>query len=135
MKTGLPGKTANTPTRQQQKAMDKEIPWQHILEQDQSTINERVKSAQAEESSWFSFNCVTPIDDKEAEHILSDPALRRRVLKSRAAYKTRTKGFHHCGQNPCCRQSHPDLHELCAVPLQLAKPSMPCLHASSAAST
>ena len=48
--------TTKTLTRQEQKALDKEVPWQAILEMNQEDIDKYVDSANAEETSWQQFN-------------------------------------------------------------------------------
>ena len=137
MKTGLPGKTANTPTRQQQKAMDKEIPWQHILEQDQeyhqrvheigSSRREFMVQLQlcnshwwqggGKHSQWSSFEAQSPQVESSIQHKNKGvPPLRAKPVLS-------------------SKPSWPSWNFAVNVPLQLAKPSIPCLHASSAAST
>ena len=83
---------APTLTRQERKALDKEIPWQTILKMDQSSIQAYVEAAQAEEKSWQQFGSVRPLTNNEARAILNDKKLRRRILRSRAAYRDKSKG-------------------------------------------
>ena len=109
------GKVNRALTRQEQKALDKEVPWQAIMEMEPHIIQEYVKSAQAEESSWNQFNSVIPLSDEEAKQVFKDPVLAKRILKARAAYRDKAKG-----QGPIkakCRvvalgHLDPDLREL-----------------------
>ena len=83
---------APTLTRQERKALDKEIPWQTILKMDKLSIKAYVEAAQAEEQSWKQFGSVRPLSDAEAQVILNDKKLKRRILRSRAAYRDKSKG-------------------------------------------
>ena len=109
------GKVNRALTRQEQKALDKEVPWQAIMEMEPHIVQEYVKSAQAEESSWNQFNSVIPRSGEEAKQVFKDPVLAKRILKARAAYRDKAKG-----QGPIkakCRvvalgHLDPDLREL-----------------------
>ena len=79
-------------TRQERKALDKEIPWQSILKMDKASINALVDAAKAEEKSWQQFGSVRPLSDGEAKVIFADKKLKRRILRSRAAYRDKAKG-------------------------------------------
>lgn len=81
-------------TRQQQKALDKELPWRVIVEKGGDYLAEFIKAAQDEEKSWMRFGSVEPIDQKTADQIMSTAKGRKRVLRSRAAYRDKAKG---CG--------------------------------------
>ena len=78
-------------SRQELKALDREIPWRRILE---AVIKEAViKEAVKESDSWATWESVEPLPDSEAEKILSDPVLKRRVIKSRACYRDKSLGI------------------------------------------
>ena len=81
-----------TLTRQEKKALDKEIRWQNIMRMDEATIQQYVDAAKAEERSWLDFSSVRPISKKEAAKILGDKELRKRVLRSRAAFRDKSRG-------------------------------------------
>ncbi|CAK8994745.1 Pentatricopeptide repeat-containing protein [Durusdinium trenchii] len=108
--------TTKTLTRQEQKALDKEVPWQAILEMNQEDIDKYVDSAKAEETSWQQFNSVIPLTTQEASQVFKDPILKKRILRSRAAYRDKAKG-----QGPLKAKTRvvalghldPDLKELC----------------------
>ena len=107
--------SSQTLTRQQQKALDKELPWQAILQMGEEAIQQFVESARAEEKSWQRFNSVLPLSQKEADKVLQDPQLRRRILKARAAYRDKSKGQGQLrAKTRVVALGHldPDLHEL-----------------------
>ena len=78
-------------SRIEQKALDKELPWQFIMQQSEEYIQAFVKSAQDEEASWNQWESVRPLSEKEAEHVYSTPHLRKRILKSRSAFRDKNK--------------------------------------------
>ncbi|CAK9030852.1 Pentatricopeptide repeat-containing protein [Durusdinium trenchii] len=61
---------ARSLTRQEQKALDKEVPWQAILQMDQDSITKYVESAKAEEASWQQFDSVIPLTAQEANKVV-----------------------------------------------------------------
>ena len=73
-------------TRQQQRALDKELPWRVIVEKGGDFLAEFVKAAQDEERSWMKFGSVKLIDQKIADQIMSTAKGRKRILRSRSAY-------------------------------------------------
>eukprot|EP00438_Fugacium_kawagutii_P029741 Skav215795 [mRNA] locus=scaffold3885:36272:44804:+ [translate_table: standard] len=82
-----------TLTRQEQKALDKEIPWQKILQMDKKSIEAFVQSAKKEEAAWQQFQSVSPVPREEAQAILKDKIRRKRVLRSRAAFRDKARGL------------------------------------------
>ena len=76
------------------KSLDKELPWRVIVEKGGDYLAEFIKAAQDEEKSWMRFGSVEPIDQKTADQIMSTAKGRKRVLRSRAAYRDKAKG---CG--------------------------------------
>ena len=50
--------------RQEQKALDKEIPWQSIMALPPEDLAKYVESARAEETSWQQFSSVVPLTQK-----------------------------------------------------------------------
>ena len=79
-------------SRQESKALEKELPWREIMKMDEESIAAFVESAKEEERSWMSFKSVEPVPTKEAEKILADPATKRRVMPTRACYRDKNKG-------------------------------------------
>lgn len=91
---GLLGKTpSGTPplSRIEQKILDKELPWQHILNQSAEYSAAFVQSAKDEESFWKAWNSVDPLSQEKADEIYKPPILRKRIIKSRAAYRDKTR--------------------------------------------
>lgn len=58
-------------TRQQQKALDKELPWRVIVDKGGDYLAAFIKAAQDEEKSWMTFKSVDPIDPKTAQEIMA----------------------------------------------------------------
>ncbi|CAJ1364137.1 unnamed protein product [Effrenium voratum] len=85
-----PGK--NKLTRQELKQLDREVPWREIISSDKHTIDKYIHAIEVEEDSWVQWGSIRPLDDKEATAVLADSRLRRRVMKSRAAYRDKNRG-------------------------------------------
>ena len=81
------------PDRIEQKQMEKEIPWRHIVEVGGSYLDAFIESAKAEEASWKAWGSVEPLSRVEAEEIFRCPIRRKRILRSRAAYRDKAKGM------------------------------------------
>eukprot|EP00913_Durusdinium_trenchii_P028676 g26892.t1 len=88
---GLQPSEAPALSRIEQKALDKELPWQFIMQQSEEYIEAFVKSAQDEESSWNQWASVRPLGQKEADTVFNTPHLRKRILKSRSAFRDKNK--------------------------------------------
>ena len=52
-----------------------------------------IQSCAKEYQGWMKWTSVRPLTQKEADEVMSDPAPRRRVLKSRAAYRDKARGI------------------------------------------
>ena len=87
-------KSAPSPplSRIEQKALDKELPWRFILEQDPEYIKAFIQSAKDEETSWKNWNSIRPLSPQEAAEVRKSPILRGRIIKARAAYRDKSKG-------------------------------------------
>ena len=83
---GRPG-----PTRQEQKAAEKELHYRDIMAQTDDYIAEFVKATQKEAASFTEWKSLRPVPPEEAKRILADPVLRRRVVTSRACYRDKNK--------------------------------------------
>lgn len=79
-------------SRLEQKALDKEIPWQHIFNGPKDVLEKFKEAARSEEASWKLWQSVIPLDDKQAKAILQDPLQKKRVLRSRSAFRDKSKG-------------------------------------------
>ena len=78
-------------TRKEAKALEREIPWRQILKLPKEEIAAYVQSAKKEEKGWMDWGSVEAVDDDEAASILSNPVKRRRVLRSRACYRNKSR--------------------------------------------
>ena len=79
-------------TRQQQKALDKELPWRTIMERGGDYLQAFIDATKAEETSWMQYDSVEPLSKAEADKIMASAEGRKRILKSRAAFRDKAKG-------------------------------------------
>lgn len=80
-------------TRQEKKAIEKEISWREILEQPPENVQAFVEATQKEAASFTEWRSLRPVPPKEAEKILSDPQTKKRIVSSRAVYRDKNKGI------------------------------------------
>ena len=74
-------------SRQERKALDREIPWRVILESPPETVELYVEASRKQFASWMS--CIAPLTPAKIKDIKNTPSLRRRIIRSRNA-KRRT---------------------------------------------
>ena len=79
-------------SRQEVKALDREIPWRRIAEMDEHYVEKFLAAIQKEADSWSAWQSVEPLSSAEAEKVFRDPQLKHRVLKSRACYRDKSLG-------------------------------------------
>ena len=79
-------------TRQEQKQLDREIPWRQILTMPPAYVDKFIGSVVKEADSWSEWQSVRPLSEQEEKEVLSNPALKPRILKSRAAYRDKNAG-------------------------------------------
>ena len=79
-------------SRQELKQLDREIPWREIAGSDPDTFQKYVDSAASEYAGWLAWGGIRPLSKAEEQQVMSDPRLRRRVMKSRAAYRDKNRG-------------------------------------------
>ena len=80
-------------SRQERKAIDREIPWRTLMkEYPTDVISLYVEANKKEYNSWMSWNSIKELTKKEAQQILSDAVLRKRVMPSRNAYRDKNRG-------------------------------------------
>ena len=123
-------------SRLEQKALDKEIPWQHIFNGPKDVLEKFKEAARSEEASWKLWQSVIPLDDKQAKEILQDPIQKKRVLRSRSAFRDKSKGIPPLKAK--CRvvalgHLDPDLFSLsrdCATPSRQAEYLLLCIFVS-----
>ena len=78
-------------TRKEAKALDREIPWRNILKLPADEIAQYVASAQKEEAGWNTWGSIETVSKERAAEIMSNPVLRKRVLRSRACYRNKSR--------------------------------------------
>ena len=79
-------------SRQERKAMDREIPWRTILESPPETVELYVEANRKEFASWLSWGCIAPLKADKIKEIKTTPSLRRRIIPSRNAYRDKNRG-------------------------------------------
>ena len=82
-------------TRQEVKQLDREIPWREIWSQPYMVKEKYIEAASNEFSGWTEWSSIRPLTQKQADEIRADPQQRRRILRSRAAYRDKNKGLGH----------------------------------------
>ena len=78
-------------TRKEAKALEREFPWRSLLKLPPKDIEAYIQSNQKEERGWMNWGSVQAVSDDEAAAILSNPARRKRVLRSWACYRNKSK--------------------------------------------
>ena len=78
-------------SRKEAKALEREIPWRNILKLPQDQIDAYIESAKKEEKSWFSWGSIEEVSAETAAKILANPVTKKRVLRSRACYRNKSK--------------------------------------------
>jgi hypothetical protein len=81
-----------TMTRQELKQLDRELPWREIVAMPKMIRDKFVEAAINEYNGWIEWSSIRPLTQKEAKQVYNDPKLRRRILKSRAAYRDKSRG-------------------------------------------
>ena len=79
-------------TRQERKAMDREIPWRVIMQEKEDVIHAYVEANKKEYKSWLSWGSIVALSDAEAKQVRQDPVLRHRVIPARNAYRDKNRG-------------------------------------------
>ena len=80
-------------TRQEKKAIEKELKCSDVMLQSPDYIQAFVDATKKEALSFQTWKSLKPVPPQEAKRILADPILRRRVMSSRAVYKDKSKGI------------------------------------------
>ena len=79
-------------SRQEMKQLDRELPWCEIMEMPAAAKDQFVQSATTEYNGWMKWTGIKPISEHEAKKIYASPQMRKRIIKSRGAYKDKSKG-------------------------------------------
>ncbi|CAE7284877.1 GIP, partial [Symbiodinium necroappetens] len=129
-----PGKHNKKPlTRAEAKALDREIPWRKILDMNEKDI-EAFKAATVKEAkSWEEWGSVKPLSHAEAERVLKDKILSKRILRTRSCFRDKSRGL--AELVPKCRvvalgHKDPDIFRLnreCATPNRTSEHILFCV--------
>ena len=78
-------------TRQEAKQLDRELPWREVLTMPQAHIQKFLQAIEKEANSWAEWRSIKPLTADEIAKVKGDPMLRRRVMRSRAAYRDKNR--------------------------------------------
>ena len=78
-------------TRQELKQMDRELPWREIWKMPPAYVQKFLAAIEKEANSWSEWNSIRPLSEQEINKVKSDPALKKRILRSRAAYRDKNR--------------------------------------------
>ena len=78
-------------SRQERKAMDREIPWRVITQEKEEVVNAYVEANLKEYKSWLSWGSIVALSPEETKQVRQDPVLRHRIIPARNAYRDKTK--------------------------------------------
>eukprot|EP00435_Cladocopium_sp_Y103_P069341 s209_g33.t1 len=79
-------------SRQELKAMDREIPWRSILSMPEPYVEKFIEAVNKEASSWAEWQSVEPLSDEQARQIYDNKELRKRIIPARACYRDKSCG-------------------------------------------
>lgn len=80
-------------TRQEIKQLDRELPWREVVAMPAMMQDKFIQSADKEYQGWMRWTGIRPLTESEANEVWSSPTLRKRILRSRAAYKDKSRGL------------------------------------------
>ena len=80
-------------TRQEIKQLDRELPWREVVAMPTMMQDKFIQSADKEYQGWMRWTGIRPLTESEANEVWSSPTLRKRILRSRAAYKDKSRGL------------------------------------------
>ena len=89
----LPSSNARGLTHQELKQLDREIPWSEVMKLPSQSIEKYMDAVRDEQDNWMRWGGVRPLAHHEAKEVFKDERLRRRILRSRAAYRDKNKGL------------------------------------------
>ena len=79
-------------SRQERKALDREIPWRVIMQDSKEVIDAYIEANKKEFQSWLSWGSIIALSDGEAKQIKEDPVLKYRCIPARNAYRDKNRG-------------------------------------------
>ena len=77
-------------SRQELKALDREIPWTQILKG--PNVNDYLQAITKEALSWQRWKSVEPLSHEQVKKVLADKVLCKRILRARACYRDKARG-------------------------------------------
>lgn len=80
-------------SRQEQKALDREIPWRTILAMPPAYVDKFLAAVEKEFQSWQEWNSVEPLTDDQVKDVMENSTLARRILPARACYRDKACGI------------------------------------------
>ena len=80
-------------SRQEQKALDREIPWRTILAMPPKYVDKFLATINKEVTSWLEWNSVEPLTPEQANQVYKDPKLAKRIIPARACYRDKACGI------------------------------------------
>eukprot|EP00439_Symbiodinium_sp_Y106_P040403 s4486_g4.t4 len=125
----LPSSNARGLTHQELKQLDREIPWSEVMKLPSQSIEKYMDAVRDEQDNWMRWGGVRPLAHHEAKEVFKDERLRRRILRSRAAYRDKNKGLGEIKAK--CRVGERN-HEERAGPLYMYPPKDPLMLATGA---
>ena len=78
-------------TRQELKQLDRELPWREIWKMPPAYVQKFLAAIEKEANSWSEWNSIRPLTEDEIQRVKADPALKKRILRSRAAYRDKNR--------------------------------------------
>eukprot|EP00438_Fugacium_kawagutii_P005300 Skav213865 [mRNA] locus=scaffold2366:336381:344444:- [translate_table: standard] len=78
-------------TRQERKALDRELPWRLIMKMGKEAVEAFVEANIKEYKSWLSWGSIKPLSPEQIQEIKSSPVLRRRIIPARNAYRDKNR--------------------------------------------
>ena len=89
----LTASNSRTHSRKELKQLDREIPWRQLTDLPKHQLDAYLEATRVENDNWMSWGGIQPISHREAKRIMGDNKLSKRILKSRAAYRDKSKGI------------------------------------------
>ena len=78
-------------SRQERKALDREIPWRVIVAGPKEIFDLYVAANIKEYESWLSWACIRPLSEERIHEIKNTPSLKRRIIPARNAYRDKNR--------------------------------------------
>ena len=73
------------------KQLDRELPWREIWKMPPAYIQKFLAAIEKEANSWAEWNSIRPLSQEEINKVKADPILRKRILRSKAAYRDKNR--------------------------------------------